>query len=320
MQKLCQLLFIIVLIILLSGSVGYAMADSTNAAASVSMQKIIIASVLSLAVLGLIFGCGLGIASKVFEVKTDPKVAEISEILPQVNCGACGYAGCTAFAEAVVKGGATPTGCLPGGPEVAKSIGMILGVAVDLQTPPVATILCTRKKGVKKRGVYDGISDCRAAVTLGENIYECAYACLGLGTCARVCPFDAIYMNQEEMPAVVEERCTACGLCVENCPVNIIRLTPRDHYVHILCVSTEPIKIRAKVHKPGACIGCRKCVKTCPYDAISMINGVAVIDYQKCTNCEKCIPVCPTTAIHKVRPGVPTVPENKEEISAKGTE
>lgn len=222
---------------------------------------------------------------------------EINELLPQIQCGMCGQAGCSAFAESVVKGESPPDGCRPGGVEIAQQIGGIMGVKVELSAPPIATVLCTRKRDVKQIQQYEGIRDCRAATSLGANIYACAFACLGMGSCQAVCPFDAIYMNDEDMPIVMEDRCTGCGLCVQECPVNILRLTPRDHYVHILCASTEMAKIKAKVHKPGACIACRKCVKTCPENAISIVNNVAVIDYEKCTCCEACISVCPTKAI-----------------------
>ncbi|NUM34083.1 MAG: RnfABCDGE type electron transport complex subunit B [Candidatus Brocadiae bacterium] len=280
----------------------YAATGSKEAADPLSSTSLIWISVVSLASMGIVFGCGLAIASQIFEVKTDPTVAAINEVLPQINCGACGQPGCAGFAEAVVKGTAQPNGCKPGGAAVANKIGEILGIKVEAAQIPVATVLCTRKHGVKKLKEYHGVQDCRAAVTLGTNIYECAFACLGLGTCSKVCAFDAIQMDSTtNMPVVKEDLCTACGICVKECPVQIIRLTPRDHHVHILCASTEAPKIKAKVHKPGGCIACKKCVKTCPEGAIAVIDNVAVIDYKKCTNCEKCVAVCPTTAIFKIR-------------------
>lgn len=270
----------------------------------IDWKGLVIPATASLAAMGLIFGCGLAVASKIFEVHVDPKVNDISEALPKANCGGCGFAGCSAYAEAVVAGKAPPNLCSPGGNPVAKRIGEIMGIAVADVVSPVATIICTRQKSVKLTQDYRGIRDCQAAATLGQNIYECAFACLGLGTCQTVCPFHAIQMNDQDMPVVMEDRCTGCGVCVENCPVGIIRLTPRDHHVHILCASTELPAIKAKVHKKGACIACRKCVKTCPVQAISIVNNVAVIDYKKCTNCEACIAVCPTTAIFHIRPSL----------------
>jgi RnfABCDGE-type electron transport complex B subunit len=289
------------MLVLFSGVVIMAQDKGTT---SFPMRSIIIIAVGVLTVLGLAFGAGLAMASKVFEVEVDPKVNELAEILPQANCGACGAPGCRGFAEALTKGTIAPNACRPGGEKVAKAIGKILGVDVVMGTPLVATIHCSRQKCVPKREHYDGIHDCRAAVTLGANIYECAHACLGLGTCAHVCPYGAIYMDENDMPVVIESRCTACNLCVINCPVEIIRLTPIDRHVHVLCVSTEPIKVRAsrsKAHKDKACIGCTKCVKACPETAITMVNTVARIDCSKCTNCEKCIAVCPTQSIAKIR-------------------
>jgi len=286
------------MVILFTGH--WLLAEEANG--NIRWETFVIPSVLCLTALGFFFGIGLAIASKVFEVKVDAKAAEINEVLPKVQCGKCGFAGCLPYAEAVASGKAPANLCIPGGNAVAKKIGEILGIAVGEVTAPVATILCTRKKEVKKNQDYTGIQDCRAAMTLGSNIYECAFACLGMGTCSTVCPFQAIVMDDNAMPKVIESKCTGCGVCVENCPVGIIRLTPRDHDVHILCASTELPKIKAKVHKKGACIACKKCVKTCPVQAISVVNNVAGIDYTKCTNCEQCISVCPTTAIFHIRP------------------
>ena len=298
MQKKIMILMLSILLLCNIALIADSSGDKEN-----SKTYIIIATVVSLGLLGLFFGGGLGIASKVFEVKTDPKVEKIDAILPQAQCGMCGCPGCSKFAEAVAKGDAQPDACKPGGPELAKQIGDILGIKVETKVAPVATILCTRKDQVKKTKDYRGIKDCKAAVALGENIYECAFACLGFGTCANICPFDAIYMDEKtNMPVIIEDTCTGCGLCAQECPVNVIGMTPRDKHVHILCVSTEPPKIKGKVHKPGACIGCRKCVKKCPENAIAVVNNVAKIDYDKCTNCETCISVCPTTAIFNIRP------------------
>ncbi len=304
MPKSSRLFAMILCVFLASGfTFLYAVTECQETGGISSSFSLIWISVISLAGMGIIFGCGLAIASQIFEVKTDPKVAALNEVLPQINCGACGFPGCSGLAQALADGKASPDACKPGGVVVANKIGEILGIKVETTQVPVATILCTRKHGVKKTKEYNGIQDCRAAVTLGTNIYECAFACLGLGTCAKACPFDAIIMDEKEnMPVVKESVCTGCGLCVKECPVQIIRLTPRDHHVHILCASTEAPKIKAKVHKPGGCIACKKCVKTCPVEAISIKDNVAVIDYKKCTNCEKCIAVCPTTAIFKIRP------------------
>jgi len=261
---------------------------------------IIFVSVASLALLGLFFGFGLGLASKFFEVKTDPRIAEIEEILPKAQCGMCGTAGCSAFAEAVVQGKVPPNGCRPGGEAVAKKIGAILGIEVASSTPMVATLLCTRKNQVKKIKDYQGIQDCKAAKTLGTNIYECPSACIGLGTCTRACPSHGIYMDENNMP-VITDLCCGCGKCVQECPVHVLRLTPKNKRVHVLCVATDLPKYKVKAHRTGACIGCGKCAKACPKEAITVENNVASIDYKKCINCGKCIAECPTKAIADIR-------------------
>ena len=261
---------------------------------------IILVSVASLALLGLLFGLGLGLASKFLEVKTDARIAEIAEILPQAQCGMCGTAGCSAFAEAVVKGKVAPNGCKPGGEAVAKKIGAILGIEVEATTPMVATVLCTRKNQVKKIKDYQGIQDCVAAKTLGTNIYECPSACIGLGTCVRACPSHGIYMDENNMP-VITDICGGCGKCVQACPVHVLRLTPKDQKIHVLCIATDLPKYKVKAHRTGACIACGKCAKACPQQAIVVENNVATIDYTKCINCGQCVSACPTKAIADIK-------------------
>ncbi|HNZ67039.1 MAG TPA: 4Fe-4S binding protein [Planctomycetota bacterium] len=104
------------------------------------------------------------------------------------------------------------------------------------------------------------------------------------------------------MPVVREDVCTGCGKCVSECPVQVLRLTPKYNNVHVLCVSNDLGKNKIKAHRSGACIACGKCVQACPNQAISIENNVASIDYYKCTNCEECIAVCPTKAISNIRP------------------
>jgi len=260
--------------------------------------------VVSLIILGAFFGLILGWASKFFEIKQkiNPKIAEIDEILPQLQCGTCGQAGCFGFAEAVVRGDASPDDCRPGGDNVARKIGIILGIEVESSISRVATVLCTRNNNVQKIKDYQGIQDCRAARTLGMNIYACSSACLGLGTCVSVCPCNGIFLNENQMPVVREDVCTGCGKCVSECPVQVLRLTPKYNNVHVLCVSNDLGKNKIKAHRSGACIACGKCVQACPNQAISIENNVASIDYYKCTNCEECIAVCPTKAISNIRP------------------
>jgi NADPH-dependent glutamate synthase beta subunit-like oxidoreductase/NAD-dependent dihydropyrimidine dehydrogenase PreA subunit len=176
--------------------------------------------------LGLLVGAGLAVASKIFYVYVDPVIVQIDEVLPGANCGGCGYPGCSANAEAIVSGKSSPTSCVAAGAEVAEAIAAIMGVSVEAKEPDIARPGCYY--GVQDadlKYVYDGLSDCRAAALLGGGMKVCTIGCLGLGSCARACPFDAIVMGPENLPVVDAEKCTGCGTCERVCPKRIITLS-----------------------------------------------------------------------------------------------
>ncbi|MGA6925431.1 MAG: RnfABCDGE type electron transport complex subunit B [Desulfosarcina sp.] len=176
--------------------------------------------------LGLVVGIGLALASKVFYVYVDPKIVSIEEVLPGANCGGCGLPGCSANAEAIVAGKASPNSCVAAGDEVALAIAGILGVSVEAKEPDIALPGCTY--GVPDAAVkyrYDGLNDCRAAALLAGGMKVCNIGCLGLGTCAAACPFGAIVMGPRGLPVVDEVKCTGCGTCERICPKHIITLS-----------------------------------------------------------------------------------------------
>jgi formate dehydrogenase beta subunit len=176
--------------------------------------------------LGLVVGIGLALASKVFYVYVDPKIVAIEDALPGANCGGCGLPGCSANAEAIVAGKASPNSCVAAGDDVALAIAGILGVSVEAKEPDIALPGCTY--GVADADVkytYDGLNDCRAAALLAGGMKVCNIGCLGLGTCAAVCPFDAIVMGPQGLPVVDEVKCTGCGTCERVCPKHIITLS-----------------------------------------------------------------------------------------------
>ncbi|MFQ5454840.1 MAG: RnfABCDGE type electron transport complex subunit B [Nitrospirota bacterium] len=258
-----------------------------------------ISEILIVGGVGLVSGLGLSVASKKLKVEVDPRTTEINTLLPQGNCGACGFPGCMTFAEKVVEGEADLGGCTVGGGDVAKQVAAIMGVELDIDSgeKKAAKLVCRggRNEAIEKFK-YDGVKDCRAAVLISGGSKACIYGCLGLGSCASICPFDAIYMDENGLPVISEERCTACGLCVDVCPKSVIELMPLSKDVQIRCSSKEKGAQVKKVCTVG-CIGCGKCVKICPYEAISMGNNLAKIDYEKCMNCGLCVRDCPTKAI-----------------------
>lgn len=185
-----------------------------------------ISAVLMMGGLGVLVGICLAVASKVFYVYVDPKVLAVDDVLPGANCGGCGYPGCTSNAEAIVAGKSGPNSCVAAGDDVAEAIAAIMGVSIEAKEPDIARPGCSF--GVQDadiKFIYNGLHDCRAAVLLGGGMKVCSVGCLGLGSCAKACPFDAIEMGPEGLPVVNESRCTGCGTCERVCPKHIITLS-----------------------------------------------------------------------------------------------
>ncbi|MFH2028892.1 MAG: RnfABCDGE type electron transport complex subunit B [Nanoarchaeota archaeon] len=258
----------------------------------------IIESVLVVGGLSLAFGLSLAYFAKRFAVRTDPRVAEIRKVLPGANCGACGAAGCDAFAETVVKGDLPLDACIPGQQEVAKKIADILGQKVTaVKGKNVAQLHCKgTKENCKAKFNYQGIKTCESASLIQDGYKECSYGCLGFGDCVIVCPFNAIEMQDNGLPSVNKDKCTGCGNCIKKCPKGLFKLVPADKKVHVLCSSKDIAKNTIKVCKVG-CIACKQCEKACPADAIHVIDNIAKIDYSKCIICGKCVRVCPRKII-----------------------
>lgn len=255
-----------------------------------------LAPILTLTALGLLFSLALFWASKKFAVVQDARIKEIMEKLPGANCGACGMAGCSRFAEALVRKEVAIENCKACSEETASEIASILGVDFLVKEKMLATLRCHGGKKAKDKFIYQGIKDCQAAVELLGGHKLCAFACVGFGNCQRACPFGAIRMSDEGLPIIDSELCTGCGKCVAVCPRNLLVLIPRKGKVYVGCSSHDGAKIVASVCGVG-CIACKKCEKVCPVDAIKVVENLAVIDYDKCTSCGECVKVCPRKII-----------------------
>lgn len=260
----------------------------------------IVLAILSLGVLGLIFGILLGFASKAFEVKVDPKIPQIREVLPGANCGGCGYAGCDAYSEAVVSGEAKANLCSVGGPKVAEQVGDILGVAVDATEKKVAFVKCSGDcNKAKSNYEFEGVKDClEASLMIGGGAKSCSYGCLGLGSCVSVCEFGALDIV-DGIAKVNEEKCTNCGACINICPKGLIESVPAKAKVRVQCNSLDMGKT-VRDNCSAGCIGCKICEKNCPKDAIHVDGTLALVDYDKCINCTLCTQKCPTKAVRVV--------------------
>ena len=262
------------------------------------MLNDILMPIVSLGGISLVFGAGLAFASHKFAIKVDHRVDEVREVLPGANCGACGYPGCDAFATAVVVGDAPVSGCTVGGAKVAEKVGAIMGQTVTETEKKVAKVLCNGDcESAKNKYEYQGVEDCVAAAMFHGGPKECNYGCMGLGTCVRACPFDALYINDKGIAVVDEEKCTGCEICVSVCPKNIIEMIPVSSQVQVMCKSEDEGRDVRKYCTVG-CIACKICEKACEYDAIKVNDNIARIDYEKCVNCMVCAEKCPTKSIY----------------------
>ena len=261
------------------------------------MNSIILA-VLVVGLIGLAFGLLLAFAAVIFKVEVDERIDKITEVLPGANCGACGYAGCSAYAKAVVEDNAPVNACSVGKDKVAEKIGEIMGKSAEKAVPMTARVLCGGDcEQAKTKYDYYGVTDCNAANKLAGGPKSCSSGCLGLGTCVSVCQFGAISI-ENGIAVVDEEKCTACGMCVKACPKKLIRIMPKNKNVYVKCNSNKSGKEVNAVCKVG-CIACKICEKSCPVQAISVIDNLAKIDYDKCVSCGLCADKCPKKAIVK---------------------
>ena len=261
----------------------------------------VIAIIAVMAGVGLFFGLVLAYANKKFAVEMNPLIHIVEDALPKGQCGACGFAGCMAYAEAVVLDkDVAPNLCIPGKKAVAEQVGKLTGkVAEDIE-PRVAFVKCSEPVSVgSKKYIYSGIEDCLAATLLHSGPKECEYGCMGLGTCVKQCVFGALELNEQGLPVVNKEKCTGCGKCAAACPKKVIDMIPIDAHVAVYCNSHDKGAVVKKFCKV-ACIGCGLCAKLCPHGAVKMQNNLAVVDSsicaEKCTEIA-CLEKCSTKAI-----------------------
>ena len=263
------------------------------------MDPLFAYSLLALGGMGLFFGSGLAFAARKFAVEVDPKVEQILDILPGANCGACGLPGCAAYAEAVAAGRVPPNKCVPGGADLTSKIAAIAGISgIEAEEAKVAVIHCQGgKKEAQERFIYQGLQDCSAAELVGGGSKACTYGCLGLGSCAKACPFDAISMNDNGLPVVDEAKCTGCGVCVSTCPRAIISLIPRSQPVYLGCVSQGKAKAVKSICSVG-CFACKLCAnpKVTPEGSIEMDENLPVIKNLYHDEVYKAVEKCPANS------------------------
>jgi Na+-translocating ferredoxin:NAD+ oxidoreductase RNF subunit RnfB len=251
----------------------------------------------------------------VLYVEEDPRIDLVEEMLPHANCGACGVPGCRQFAEALVQGDVLPGKCTVSTEEGRAAIAAFLGVDVGAEEKRVARVACMGGSNVARNHArYHGLLTCRAATQVAGGGKGCFWGCLGLDDCCLACDFDAIHMNGQALPVVVEDACTACGDCVEACPKDLISLHPVSHRLWVACSSQEEGDELLEDCEV-ACTACGRCAMDAP-GLISMENDLAVVDYEGNHDTRVPIQRCPTGAIVWIDPVVGAVkgPAAKEII------
>ena len=258
-------------------------------------------------VIGILTAIGLACGLIIFfvylkvpqKVKGLEKTEKINSVLPGLNCGACGYAGCFGYAQALSKDpdvfSTTPCSLVLQDEERLSELSKVLGVKLDASgMTKKALVRCTGDSEVVCS--YSGAPTCKGAAQLLSGYKKCPYACLGFGDCVEVCPQNAISIDPEKNIAVVDTaKCNGCGLCVTECPQGIIELVPADTKIAFLC-SYKPLKNVPGRERCGfGCIHCRKCFKACEYGAIEWNKETALPEFnqEKCTLCLECVEACP---------------------------
>ncbi len=283
-------------------------------------MNVISITIITLASLGVAAAIILYFVAQKFKVFEDPRIDEVEEVLPAANCGGCGFPGCRAFAEALVKADdISDLNCPVGGADTMSKAASILGKKVQAAAPTVAVLKCNGTCESRPRlNHYDGAESCSIAASLYGGETGCSYGCLGMGECVDACQFNAMYMDKETgLPVIKEENCVSCGACVAACPKKIIEIRkqgPKNRRIYVACANKDKGGV-AKKACSSACIACSKCMKACPFGAIIVHQNVAQINPETCRYCRKCTPECPTGAI--LEANFPPKKEKKELVKDK---
>jgi Na+-translocating ferredoxin:NAD+ oxidoreductase subunit B len=261
------------------------------------MNAIFIVFILS--VIAFFLGLFLAISSKVFHVQKPENLEKIENLLPGVNCGACGYLGCSGLALAIYNKENEPQKCPVATSEQRNKIALLMGLKKEeKELRNIAFIKCAGMKDedVAQKFEYIGIDSCVMASLTAGGWKSCEYGCLKMGDCLKVCKFDAIRLGENNEPIINKEKCTSCGMCVDSCPRSLIELIPYKKSYMVACSSKDKGADTKKFCKKG-CIACKLCQKACKFDAIYIENNLAYIDQSKCIGCGLCVKACPQNVI-----------------------
>lgn len=248
--------------------------------------------------LGLLFSTIIAIAYKKLRVEEDPRLDIVEELLPNTNCGACGVPGCRAFAEQLIANKSQPSGCTVSSPAGIEKIAAFLGVDAGESQKQVARLLCAGgiNEAHNLANYKGGIGTCRGETVVTAGSKDCSWGCLGLGDCEVACDFDAIFMNDNGLPQVITEKCTACRDCVDICPKGLFVIQPIEERLIVQCKSLLEGDL-AESKCSVACTGCARCVADSAPGVIEIKNNLAVINYESNLCSPEATKRCPTDAI-----------------------
>jgi len=264
--------------------------------------------ILILTAIGLVCGVLIWVTNRTLppEPASLQKAEEVSEKLPGMNCGACGFPGCFAYAQALAKDknvffSNTCTTVLQN-QDMLGNLEKSLSLKIDKDAMNKKAVVCCMGN-CENIGTYLGVGSCKSANKILRGFKRCPYGCLGLGDCIKICPQNAISIDIDKKIAVIDpNRCTGCGLCVKECLRKIIKLVPADGKVVFLCSYEGLRNIPGREKCDFGCIRCRKCVKACENNAITWNEEKSIpeIDYNKCTSCCACIKACPSNVLREL--------------------
>ena len=249
--------------------------------------------------LAIVFSVLLAVLSKKLAVKENEKTEEIASLLSGANCGACGYAGCKGFADALAQGKADIKSCNATSPENKKKIAEILGITDFAADDTIVVVACNGGLNTKDKYDYQGNKDCKSMALISGGNKACAYGCIGAGTCESVCRDGAACVNAQNVGEINRALCVKCGLCVNSCPKRLIKFIPASAKVYVKCSNHDKGLAVKNICSKG-CIGCGLCAKICPENAITIVDNLPEIDYNKCVGCGLCAQKCPTEAITRL--------------------
>ena len=257
----------------------------------------IVTAVAAIGTLTFLLATLLLLAERKLHVEQDARIDVVYGMLPRSNCGACGAPGCQAFAEALLRGDASPAGCTVSSAEERQAIARYLGVATGAQIRRVARLACAGGSNVaRNRAHYTGTQSCVAAAQVAGGGKGCFWGCLGLGDCARSCTFDAIIMNQHALPVVAEDNCTACGDCVASCPKELFSLQAADQRLWVNCNNREHGDA-VLAHCEVGCTACGRCALDATDGSVAMVQNLPLITDSCAAENRQAIERCPTGAI-----------------------